>query len=56
MTDIEREAGDAAPPEGPPKAFWDRHAKLSILLIAASFYLLLFAMCATVAILLWLRN
>lgn len=46
---------DVTVTEASPKNFWDRHAKLSILLIAASFYLVLFAMCATVAILLWLR-
>ncbi|HQZ90116.1 MAG TPA: hypothetical protein PLR44_08705 [Thermomicrobiales bacterium] len=37
------------------QAFWDRHAKLSILLIAGVFYFVLLTMCATILILLWLR-
>ncbi len=47
---------DGASSDVQSQAFWDRHAKLSIILIAASFYVVLFAMCATVAILLWLRR
>lgn len=55
MTDAEPTPGDMPTREAQPKAFWDRHAKLSILLIAASFYVVLIAMCATIGVLVWLR-
>ena len=35
------------------KPFWDRHAKLSILLIAGVFYLTLIGMCALVGVIIW---
>lgn len=47
---------DDVEPTALPQAFWDRHAKLSILLIAGVFYVILFGMCASVAIILWLRQ
>ncbi len=50
----EGESEERAEDSGQEKrAGWlDRHPKLSILLIAAVFYLILFAMCLTVAVLL----
>lgn len=56
MTEVESSPGDAAEPAKPLPGFWDRHARLSILLIAAVFYVILLGMCITVFILLWLRN
>ena len=38
---------------GNNKPFWDRHAKLSILLIAGIFYLTLIVMCAVVGVIVW---
>ncbi len=35
------------------RPFWDRHAKLSILLIAGVFYLTLIGMCAVVGVIIW---
>lgn len=37
------------------QGFWDRHAKLSILLIAGVFYVVLLGMCFVVFAWLWLR-
>lgn len=55
MTDADDALRESPPTTDSQKGFWDRHAKLSIILIAASFYVILIAMCATVFILLWLR-
>ena len=38
---------------GNDKPFWDRHAKLSILLIAGFIYLTLIGMCAVVGVIIW---
>ena len=36
-----------------PRGLLDRHPKLSIYLIAVVFYVILFGMCAFVAVLIW---
>jgi len=54
---VERDSSPTPQPDGSaePEGFWDRHAKLSILLIAGVFYVILFGMCVAVFALLWLR-
>ncbi len=44
---------DVQPTPTVDKGFWDRHAKLSILLIAGVFYVVLIAMCLTVGLIIW---
>lgn len=39
--------------DGKHKGLLDRHPKLGILLIAGVFYVILFGMCAFVAVLIW---
>lgn len=49
----EAPGGDAQQPNADSIGFWDRHAKLSILLIAGVFYVVLLAMCLTVGYFVW---
>lgn len=53
----ERDSSPTTPPDENAQAqgFWDRHAKLSILLIAGVFYVVLLGMCVVMFALLWLR-
>ncbi len=44
---------NAAEVVGPERSFWDRHAKLSILLIAGVFYAILIGMCLAVGLIIW---
>lgn len=49
----ERSPSDARHETDAERGFWDRHAKLSILLIAGVFYVILIGMCLAVGLIIW---